>query len=106
MQRDLYLERWAAWLPQALIWRAFPYDLPNERLEFAQEHIDRDVAARDQEVILPRRALRECSVGVTEHVISWHGYTYDWPAFITQTVPQIVAQVRADGANAALLVPV
>jgi len=168
MQRNLYLERWAAWLPQALIWlgqdppnykeakkdlpqperpalpfrrpteparvalltsaaaydvrtqarynsscvigdsswRAFPYDLPDDRIDFAHEHIDLQVARADHEVVLPRLALKSCDVAVTEHVISWHGYTYDLPAFIEETVPQIVARAHADGATAALLIPV
>jgi len=168
MQRDVYLERWSAWLPQALIWlgqdppnyreakkdlplperpsltfrkpasplrvalltsagaydvetqaryhagcvigdaswRAFPYDLPAERIDFAHEHIDLDVARADPEVVLPREALKASGVEVTEHVISWHGYTYDYPVFVKTTVPQMVARAQADGATAALLVPV
>ena len=168
VQRDHYLERWAAWLPAALAWlaqdppnykearrhlpmperpvlsvrrpeeplrlalltssgaydaqthapfnetsllgdsswRAFPYDLPDERVAFAHEHYDRTFAREDPEVVLPRRALAALGVQTTEHVLSWSGYTFDWPNLLNQTIPQMVAQVRADGANAALLVPV
>ncbi|TAM74015.1 hypothetical protein EPN44_12480 [bacterium] len=87
-------------------WRAFPYDLPDDRIDFAHEHFDRAPARRDHELVLPRRALRAAGVETAAHVVTWSGYTMDWPSLLNQTIPQMVARVKADGANAALLVPV
>lgn len=86
--------------------RVFPADLPAERIAFAHAHYDRSAARSDAETVLPRATLRAAGVSLVPHVISWSGYCLDWPGFIEQTVPQILAQLRADGANAALVVPV
>ena len=34
------------------------------------------------------------------------GYAIDWPTLIESTIPQLIRQVKNDGANCALLVPV
>ncbi|GAC1580823.1 MAG: hypothetical protein NVS3B7_15610 [Candidatus Elarobacter sp.] len=86
--------------------RVFPLDLPDERVAFAHGHYDAAAANGDPEVVLPRRALRDAGAQLTSNVVSFMGYCLDWPALIEQTIPQIVAQVRADRATCALLVPV
>ncbi len=86
--------------------RVMPIDLPQDEIAFAQEHFDHTAALADPETIVPRTTLREAGVQLTDHLISWTGYCLDWPAFIEQTIPQMIAQARADGANAALVVPV
>ncbi len=86
--------------------RVFPTELPDARIALRHGHYDPAAATADPEVLLPRRALRAAGAVLTANVISTMGYCIDWPAFIEQTVPQLVAQARADGATCALLVPV
>ncbi len=86
--------------------RVFPVTLPDERIALRHGHYDPTPAEADMEIVLPRRALRDAGATLTANVVSTMGYCLDWPSFITQTIPQIVAQVRSDGANSALLVPV
>jgi len=86
--------------------RVFPAELPDARIALRHGHYDPAAATADPEVLLPRGALRDAGARLTANVISTMGYCIDWPAFIEQTVPQLVAQARADGATCALLVPV
>ena len=86
--------------------RVFSTDLPDARIALRHGHYDPTAANADAEVLLPRRALRDAGAELTANVISTMGYCVDWPAFIEQTVPQLVAQARADRATCALLVPV
>lgn len=89
-----------------ITFRLLSTDLPDERIAFSHGHYDSGPAEADREVVLPRTSLQAAGGALTPHVISTMGYCLDWPSFIEQTIPQIVAQVRADGANCALLVPV
>lgn len=86
--------------------RVFATDLPDERIAVRHGHYDPAPAEADREVLLPRQALRDAGATLTANVISTMGYCLDWPSFIDQTIPQIVAQARTDGVNCALLVPV
>ena len=86
--------------------RVFPTDLPDAHLALRHGHYDPAAAQADPEVLLPRRALRDAGAELTANVISTMGYCLDWPTFVEQTVPQLVAQARADRATCALLVPV
>ncbi len=87
-------------------YRAFDIDLPTEHIDFAHEHYDRGFARRDLECVLPRDTARKLGLTLTQHVVSWSGYLLDWPTFIELTIPQMLARLRADGANAALIVPI
>lgn len=80
--------------------------IPDEAINFAHEHYDRAAALQDPECVLPRRTLRALGVDLTRNIVSWSGFLLDWPTFIEATIPQIVARVHSDGANAALLVPI
>ncbi len=86
--------------------RSFESSVPADRIAFAHEHYDRSSARRDAECVLPRETLRSIGVTLTPHVISWSGYLLDWPTFLEATIPQMLARVRADEANAALIVPI
>lgn len=86
--------------------RVFPLDLPDERIAFTHGHYKQEHAEADREVLLPRRSLEAAGGVLTSNVISYMGYNLDWPSFIESTIPQMIAQGRADGANCALLVPV
>ncbi|MGC8484184.1 MAG: hypothetical protein ACP5O6_00920 [Candidatus Baltobacteraceae bacterium] len=86
--------------------RTFDIDAPTDKLEFAHEHFDRTHARSDLECVLPRTSLREIGITTTQHVVSWSGYLLDWPTFIEATIPQMLARLRADNANAALIVPI
>lgn len=85
--------------------RIFPTDLPEERIGFAHGHYEQKHVVADHEVLVPRRSLASAGAVLTPHVLSYMGYTLDWPSFIEATIPQLIAQARADGANCALLVP-
>ena len=86
--------------------RSFESALPADRIAFAHEHYDRRAALRDAECVLPREALRRAGVTLTPHIVSWSGYLLDWPTFLEATIPQMLARVRADDANAAVIVPI
>ncbi|GAC1419417.1 MAG: hypothetical protein NVSMB5_11310 [Candidatus Velthaea sp.] len=86
--------------------RFLPLDLPDDRIAFAHCHYEREHVETDREVVLPRRALRAAGATLAPTMISYMGYTLDWPSFIETTIPQLIAQARADNANCALLVPV
>jgi hypothetical protein len=86
--------------------RVFSTELPAERIAFRHGHYDAGPAERDREVVLPRHALRNAGAELTDNVVSYMGFCLDWPTFIEQTVPQVIAQLQSDGANCALLVPV
>lgn len=86
--------------------RFFPIDLPAERIDVAHGHYDASFVRADREVLLPRRALREAGARMTATVISFMGYSLDWPSLIDETIPQLVKRAQADSANCALLVPV
>lgn len=86
--------------------RVLDLQTPDEAIAFAHEHYDHASALADGESVLPRRTLRALGVELTRNIISWSGFLLDWPTFIESTIPQIVARVHADGANAALLVPI
>jgi hypothetical protein len=86
--------------------RVLDLQTPDEAIKFSHEHYDRRAALADRESVLPRRTLRSIGVDVARNIISWSGFLLDWPTFIEATIPQIVARVHADGANAALVVPI
>lgn len=86
--------------------RVFDSKIPRQHIAFAHEHFDRSFAQSDLECVVPRDTVHACGVEVTPHIISWTGFLLDWPTFIEATIPQIVAQVKTDGANAAIIVPI
>ena len=86
--------------------RIMAVDTPADLLRFAHEHFDHTPAKADLECIIPRETLRSFGVELSPHLITWTGYLLDWPTFIEATVPQIVKQVKVDGGNAALIVPI
>jgi hypothetical protein len=86
--------------------RLFPTSLPAERIAFRHGHYDESGASSDPETVVPRASLQALGVALTDTVISYMGYNLDWPTFIEQTIPQIVATVKTNGATGALLVPV
>ena len=86
--------------------RTFDVETSDDAIEFAHEHFDHSAALADRECVLPRRTLRSLGARLARNVISWSGFLLDWPSFIEATIPQIVARVHADGANAAILVPI
>jgi D-proline reductase (dithiol) PrdB len=86
--------------------RVLDAGIPAQHLEFAHEHFDHAPAKQDLECIIPRETIRSVGAQLTPHLISWTGFLLDWPTFIEATVPQIVKQVKDDGANAAVLVPI
>lgn len=86
--------------------RVFPTMLADERIGFSHGHYDDQDVLADREVLLPRRALALEGAILTTNIVSTMGYAIDWPTLIEATVPQLIQQVKNDGANCALLVPV
>jgi len=86
--------------------RIFPTMLADERIGFSHGHYDEEHVLADREVLLPRRALALEGANLTDNIVSTMGYAIDWPTLIESTIPQVIQQVKNDGANCALLVPV
>ena len=86
--------------------RTFDIDAPADDLQFAHEHFDRTHARSDLECVLPRKTLRNIGIKATNNIVSWSGYLLDWPSFIEVTLPQMLACLQSDNANAALIVPI
>ena len=86
--------------------RVLPIGLADERIGFEHGHFSDEFVLADREVLLPRRALAKLGAPLTANLISTMGYALDFATLIESTIPQLIAQLKNDGANCALLVPV
>jgi hypothetical protein len=90
--------------------RRIPSDTPPTALAFAHEHYDHAAVDADPQVLIPLGDLAELvamgQIGaLTPHMISSMGYQPDVGRVLDELIPAIVEAARADGAQAALLVP-
>ncbi len=90
--------------------RRLPVCSPIRDIAYAHEHYDHAAVDADPDVLLPIRRLDEMiSAGLigalADDVISFGGYQPDLGRVIDETIPLIVRDVKALGADAALLVP-
>jgi hypothetical protein len=90
--------------------RRIPSDTPPAALAFAHEHYDHAAVEADPQVLVPLGHLASLVAtghigALTPHMISFMGYQPDVGRVLDELIPAIVAAARADGAQAALLVP-
>jgi len=79
-------------------------------IAFAHEHFDHAAVDADPQVLVPLDHLADLvSEGVigmlTANAISFMGYQPDVSRVLDELIPTLLAAVRAEGAQAALLVP-
>jgi D-proline reductase (dithiol) PrdB len=90
--------------------RSVPVWSPISAIAYAHEHYDHAAVDLDPDVLIPIRRLDEMvSTGdigaLADDFISFGGYQPDLGRVIDETIPAIVREVKALGADAALLVP-
>lgn len=83
---------------------------PLSEIAYAHDHYDYTAVNADPQVLLPLGHLAEMVAevrlgGLTPNVISFRGYQPDVGRVLDELIPAIRAAVRAEGADAALLVP-
>lgn len=90
--------------------RQFPVSTGLDQVSFAHEHYDHSAVELDPEVLLPLRLLETISrqglIGrLSDDVISLMGYQPDVIRVLDETIPAVEVAVKAQGADAAILVP-
>ena len=90
--------------------RLFPITTPFDALAYAHEHYDHTAVNADPQVLVPLGHLAdlvaEGAIGeLASSVISFSGYQPIVTQVLDQTIPSILQAVRAERADAALLVP-
>ena len=92
-------------------YRVFPHTVQPGQLGIAHEHYPHHYAEQDLNTVLPLEHLhalvREGIIGrFATRVYSISGYLTDAAAFAEGSARHIAAQMRADGVEAALIIPV
>jgi hypothetical protein len=90
--------------------RRFPSATPLADIAYAHDHYDHTAVNADPQVLLPLGHLAELvaagSIGaLASNVVSFMGYQPDVGRVLDELIPAIRAAVRAEEADAALLVP-
>ena len=90
--------------------RSVPIWTPISAIAYAHDHYDHAAVDADPDVLVPVRRLDEMvsagAIGaLADDFISFGGYQPDLGQVIDVTIPAIVREVKALGADAALLVP-
>ncbi len=90
--------------------RLIPTATPLAKIAYAHDHYDHTAVNADPQVLLPLGHLAEMvaegRIGrLTSNVVSFMGYQPDVGRVLDELIPAIRAAVRAEGADAALLVP-
>ncbi|MBA3946894.1 MAG: hypothetical protein H0X37_20320 [Herpetosiphonaceae bacterium] len=90
--------------------RCFPVTTPLLDIAYAHAHYDHTAVDADAQVLLPLGHLADLvAAGVigslTPNMISFMGYQPDVGRLLDELIPAMRAAVRAEGAEAALLVP-
>lgn len=90
--------------------RTFPSDAPLDQVAYAHDHYDHAAVNSDPQVLLPLGHLADLvaqgAIGaLTPNVISFMGYQLVVTRVLDELIPAIVAAVKAEQAQAALLVP-
>jgi D-proline reductase (dithiol) PrdB len=91
--------------------RVLPRGTSERDVRLWHMHIEPQYGEADLDCVLPLRRLEEAQqsglIGsVAPNHYSFMGYLLDAEPFLTQTVPRIVAQMKTEAVDAALLVPV
>jgi D-proline reductase (dithiol) PrdB len=90
--------------------RTFPSSTPFDKLDYAHTHYDQTAVRSDAQVLLPLRHLEnmvaEGYIGeLAPSVISYMGYQPDATRTVDETLPAILAVMKQEKVQAALLVP-
>ncbi len=90
--------------------RLIPSYTPLTQIAYAHDHYDHTAVNTDPQVLLPLEHLatlvQEGAIGaLTPNVISFMGYQPDVGRVLDELIPAIQAAVKAEAAQAALLVP-
>jgi hypothetical protein len=90
--------------------RLIPTATPLANIAYAHDHYDHTAVNADPQVLLPLGHLTEMVAAgrigtLTSNVVSFMGYQPDVGRVLDELIPAIRAAVRAEGADAALLVP-
>jgi len=90
--------------------REIPKSVRQEQIGIAHAQYDHSLAEQDINIIFPIHRLIELEQeGVIGKLIDTHysySYVNDVVPLVTETVPQMISRIKADGVDAALLVPV
>lgn len=92
-------------------YRIIPVETEKKRLRIAHEHYDHTMAEQDLNVVYPVGHLEalasEGIIGsIAPAVLSFSGFILDASAMLHTLAPDLLRQVKAIGADGALLVPV
>jgi hypothetical protein len=90
--------------------RHIPTSTALSAIAYAHDHYDHSAVNADPQVLLPLGHLADMTKSghisaLTPHMISFMGYQPDVGRVLDDLIPAIRAAVRAEGADAALLVP-
>lgn len=90
--------------------RLLPISTPFSAIAYAHTHYDHTAVNADPQVLLPLQHLAsmqsEGRIGaLTPNVVSFMGYQPDVGRVLDELIPAVIDAVRADQAQAALLVP-
>lgn len=90
--------------------RLVPSATPLAEIAYAHDHYDHTAVNADPQVLLPLGHLAEMVAegrigALTPNVISFMGYQPDVGRVLDELIPAVRAAIRAEGADAALLVP-
>lgn len=90
--------------------REIPLTVRREQIGIAHAQYDHSLAEQDIDIIFPIHRLIELQQeGVIGKLTDTHysfGYVNDVVPLVTRTVPEMISRIKADGVDAALLVPV
>lgn len=90
--------------------REIPRTVRREEIGIAHAQYDHSLADQDIDVIFPVHRLMEMQQeGIIGKLADTHyscGYVNDVVPLVTETVPDMIARIKAEGVDAALLVPV
>jgi D-proline reductase (dithiol) PrdB len=94
-----------------LSYRIIPLNTDKSRLRLAHAHYDHGPAEQDINCVLPVDRLRGLEArgvigAAVPYALSFSGYITDAQRLIDELAPDIVRQVKASGADGAVLVPV
>mgnify|MGYP001822173724 CR=1 FL=1 len=90
--------------------RTIPVSTPSAAMAYAHEHYDRAAVEQDDQVLIPLGHLKEMvtegAIGeLAPSMVSFMGYQPDVSRVVDEMIPAILEVARAEGAQAALLVP-
>lgn len=90
--------------------REIPKSVRQEQIGIAHAHYDHSLAEQDIDIIFPIHRLieleQEGAIGKLVDIHYSYSYVNNVVPLVTETVPKMISQIKADGVDAVLLVPV